>query len=205
MKSKLSENTELLDKELMIRCQSGDTEAFSEIYNRYKTSVYSYILRNIGDRERSEDLMQETFLRVFRNRDSYKPTAKFSSWLYRIAHNLFIDEKRKYWSRMVDLETETQNEKNLPSIITNVTEKSQNSLDSLDDRNLMDKLREALNALSEEQREVMILNKFQGLSYGEISEILEISPESVKQRAYRAHTHLRKLLLPYVKDRVKTK
>ena len=188
------------DEELMLACKEDRGEALEEIYRRYYRKIYSYVCRNFHRKELAEDIVQEAFLRVYRGRKNYEPSAKFSVWLYRIARNLCIDESRRYWNRNVTRESDTT-----------VNEEQQSPLDTLQDsrtdvRQRMDeekdmlRIQEAIEQLSPAQREVIILNKFQGLSYQEIGEIIGSNTESVKQKAYRAHLRLRDLLEPLLKE-----
>src|SRR5690606_8184608 len=91
---------EVSDEDLMLVCQTGKTEALDEIYRRYYRPMLLFIVRLVQNRDLAEDLVQETFLRVYNNRHSWEPKSKFSSWIYRIARNLCIDEKRRYWNRL---------------------------------------------------------------------------------------------------------
>ncbi len=193
----------ITDEELMLACQKGNETALEALYQRHYRPIFLYIARMMGNkRDLAEDLAQETFIRIYVNRASWKPQAKFTAWLYRIARNLCIDEKRRYWNRNVHAES---------SMVSNDESRDIPFLDRIEDENgdarhaLESKMHEnlikqAINQLSEEQREVIVLNKYQGLSYGEIAEILGVSAESVKQRAYRAHLKLRTILEPVLKD-----
>jgi len=184
------------DEELMLACQKGDSKALDKLYKRYYQRIYSFIRRYVNDNDKAQDILQETFLRVFNWREKYAPTAKFASWLYRIARNLCIDEKRRYWNRMVELDSQAGLDENSQGPIEVEPEKGFNPREALDDSDRMETIRSAIESLSEEQRDVIVLNKYQGLSYQEIGEVLGISTESVKQRAYRAHLKLREMLEP---------
>jgi RNA polymerase sigma-70 factor (ECF subfamily) len=186
------------DEQLMLACQQGREEALDELYQRYYRPVLAFIFRVVQDRQLAEDLVQETFLRVYNNRLTWQPKSKFTSWLYRIARNLCIDEKRRYWNRLVTMDSQySDRDDDMPSsFLDRVEDESANAREACarqDDERL---IQSAINQLSEEQREVILLNKYQGLTYIEISDILGVTPESVKQRAYRAHLRLRELLEP---------
>lgn len=185
----------------MIACQQGDSKALDKLYLRYYQKIFAFILRYVNDSDRAQDILQETFLRVYNWREKYAPTAKFASWLYRIARNLCIDEKRKYWNRMVDLDSQSRLEEDSQGPIDLESDKGFDPRQQLDETIKMDLIRKAIESLSEEQRDVILLNKYEGLSYQEIGEILNISTESVKQRAYRAHLRLREILEPLLAER----
>ena len=188
------------DEDLMMACKEDHGEALEEIYRRYYRKIYSYVCRNYMRREQAEDITQEAFLRVYRGRKNYQPTAKFSVWLYRIARNLCIDESRRYWNRNVTRESETTLDENQLSPIESLADSGNDVRQKLDEENDMNAIRQAVSQLSPEQREVIVLNKFQGLSYQEIGEIIGSNTESVKQKAYRAHLRLRDILAPLIKE-----
>lgn len=184
----------------MLACQNGDDKALEQLYRRYYQRIYSFVLRYVKEPEKAKDILQETFLRVFNWREKYAPTAKFASWLYRIARNLCIDEKRRYWNRMIDLDSQSRLNEDQQGPIEMQVEPGFDARERLEQDKKMEKIKQAIYSLSDEQRDVIILNKYQGLSYQEIGEILGISTESVKQRAYRAHLKLRELLEPLARE-----
>lgn len=180
----------------MVACSQGDTAALDELYRRYQGAIFGFAFRYLGNVETARDMLQETFLRVHRSRQQYHPSSKFSSWLFRIARNLCIDEKRRYWNRQVmatsqmaapDRESDTD-------ILESFADDKPTAAEQLGDHEVSRRIREAIDQLSDEQKEVLLMSKYQGLTYREIGEILGISTESVKQRAYRAHVRLRELL-----------
>jgi RNA polymerase sigma-70 factor (ECF subfamily) len=188
------------DEELMLACKEDHGEALEEIYKRYHRQVYYFVCRNYSRKDQAEDIAQEAFLRVYRGRKTYEPTAKFAVWLFRIVRNLCIDESRRYWNRNVSRETETTFEEDQNSPIDLVADDGADVRTALDEERDMRTIQNAIQMLSEEQREVIVLNKFHGLSYQEIGEIIGSSAESVKQKAYRAHLRLREMLKPLLKE-----
>ena len=190
----------LSDEELMLACKADNGAALEEIYRRYYKQIYGFVYRNTNRKELTEDIVQEAFLRVYRSRKSYKPTAKFAVWLYRIVRNLCIDEGRRYWNRNVSREAESTLVEDQQSPIDLLTADEKDVRQRMDEANDMNTIRAAVDQLSPEQREVILLNKFQGLSYQEIAEIIDSNTESVKQKAYRAHLKLREMLEPLLKE-----
>lgn len=192
----------LTDEQLMMACQRGRQEALEELYRRHHRAVFGFVLRLVQDCQLAEDLVQETFLRVYGNRERWQPRSKFTSWLYRIARNLCIDEKRRYWNRLVHCDADMR---------VGESGDSQSVIDLREDNNFnarqkcaqavhAEMIKRAVNSLSHDQREVIILNKYQGLSYIEIADILGVTAESIKQRAYRAHLKLREILRPIMEE-----
>lgn len=186
------------DEELMLACQRGRADALDALYQRYYRQVFLFVLRMMQNRELAEDIVQETFLRVYCNRDSWQPRSKFTSWMYRIARNLCIDEKRRYWNRLIQADSQIfdSNGENNQSFLDRVEDSGNNAHSHYVAKINEEAIKKAINQLSDEQREVIIMNKYQGMSYIEIAEALGATPESIKQRAYRAHLKLRQLLKP---------
>ncbi len=193
---------ETTDEQLMLACQKGREDALEILYKRFYRQIFLFIVRIVQDRHLAEDLAQETFLRIYNNRTAWQPRSKFSSWIYRIARNLCIDEKRRYWNRMVHMDSQFKEsaEFGQSTFLSRVEDNNGDARDAYYSKIDEDTIKQAINQLSEEQREVIILNKYQGLSYQEIGEILGASPESIKQRAYRAHLKLRRILEPILKE-----
>jgi len=193
-------DSDVTDEQLMLWCQKGRDEALEELYHRYHRPVLLFIFRIVRQWDLAEDLVQETFIRVYNNRKSWQPRSKFTSWLYRIARNLCIDEKRRYWNRKVHFDSQFGNPNNPSSFLDGIEDVKSNAREQFARKIDEDTIKAAINQLSEEQRDVIILNKYQGLSYIEIAEILGASPESIKQRAYRAHLKLRQILGPLLEE-----
>ncbi|MBE7559641.1 sigma-70 family RNA polymerase sigma factor [bacterium] len=186
----------LTDEELMTLCREGDGRALEVLFGRFQQPIYNFCLRFLRDPGRAEDVLQETFLRLYSNRGNWEPEARFASWAFRIARNLCVDEVRRYWNRQVFPESQLALEGEVADFLDNQVGPAVDPRDSLDQEKIGRIIEEAVGRLSEEQREVVILSKYHGLSYPEIAEILSVSPESVKQRAYRAHLRLREILEP---------
>ena len=187
---------DLSDEELMAACRRDDGAALEEIYKRYHRRMYAFVFRNFKRKEQVEDIVQEIFFRVYRERKRYKSSGRFSVWLYRIALNLCIDETRRYWNRYVSRETELGSGSDLPEFLETVSNKQEGVRDLMDDDRKSRILEQALMQLTDQQREILILNKFEGLTYREIGEITEQSADAIKQHAYRAFLKLRNLLEP---------
>lgn len=189
MKKKI-ENTIPTDEELIGRFQDGDIYAFEQIVKRYKDQLLNYAYRFLGAIEDSEDIVQETFLRVFRKRKAYRNIAKFSTWIYTITGNLAKTElrrrrKKKLFSisglKYTNKEYEIPDRKRGP--------------DERADGVVMDEIiQKAIDSLSPKFREVIILRDIQELSYDEISKIIKIPLGTVKSRVNRARLKLQEIL-----------
>jgi RNA polymerase sigma-70 factor, ECF subfamily len=180
------------DEDLMEQFQMGTLEAFDILVSRYREPLTNYVYRFVGDQRECEDLLQETFLRVYRNRHSYRRIAKFSTWLYTIAGNLARSEYRKRKRRRLyslqsvnrddeEYEVEIPDDTTLPDI---------HAESRLQDRHIQ----EALKQIPEEFREVVVLRDVQQLAYEEIAEITGLPMGTVKSRINRGRTKLQGLL-----------
>lgn len=167
----------LSDEELMIRYQAGGEAAFEEIYARYGKKIYGFLMRRLGQPDDCAELFQETFLRLHRGRSSYKPEMPFKTWLYTIANNLVRDSLRiKMRSRPA-----------------RATEGIENSLERAipDGKYKLQSFKEAFASLTDDQREAIVLSRFEGLKYEEISRVTGRSTEAVNQLIQRALRHVR--------------
>jgi RNA polymerase sigma-70 factor (ECF subfamily) len=188
------------DVRLMLRVRADDAEAFEELVLRYQNRLVSLLAHLTGRRDMAEDLAQDVFLRVYRARKGYVPGSKFSTWLFTIAHNVAANAQRTLARRR---------EVNL--VGAPGSESGGNALDAaavaasglmptrqLDKSELRDIVMLAVAALNERQREAVLLNKFEHLSYEEIAEVMQMSPSAVKSLLTRARTNLRDILEPYL-------
>lgn len=183
---------ELSDEELMEQLQAGVVEALDILVDRYSERLSNYLYGFVGDEQKVNDLLQETFIRVFRNRHSYERIAKFSTWLYTIAGNLARTEYRKskrdpttsiYRTTRDDEEYELQ----LPD--------GHRHPDRLADQPIYrEEIQKALQQLDEPFREAVILRDKQQLSYKEIAEITDAPIGTVKSRIHRGREQLQELL-----------
>lgn len=180
------------DEELIERFQEGDLYAFELIVKRYKNQLLNFIYRFLGNAEEAEDLVQETFLRVYRNRKAYQKVAKFSTWIYTIAGNLAKTELRKRKRRRFFSISELgYNDKDY-----DISDENYNPERDVDGRIKESIIHEKIMELSPKFREVIILRDVQQLSYEEISEIVNIPLGTVKSRVNRGRLKLQEKLKP---------
>ena len=178
------------DEQLIKQFQDGDLYAFEMIVHRYKNQLVNFVYNFLGNRIDSEDVVQETFLRVYKNKHRYKQIAKFSTWIYTIASNLAKTElrrrKRRRFFSISQLGFE-EKDYDIPD--------SAFSPDKVIEEDLKGKeIREEINKLPEKFREVVVLRDIQEFSYEEISRILHIPIGTVKSRANRGRLRLQKQL-----------
>lgn len=180
------------DEDLMDRFQAGTIDAFNILADRYRDRLQNYVYRFVQDSARCEDMVQETFLRVYRNRHSYRRIAKFSTWLYTIAGNLGRSEYRKrkrrqvYSLQSVNRDSE-EYELQLPDPAKSPEERAALEMQ-------LDYLRKALDKLPEGFREVVVLRDVQQLSYEEVAEITGLPMGTVKSRIHRGRVQIQKML-----------
>jgi len=191
------------DEELMLTYQKGSKEAFEELFARYRTRLFNYFRRSLGDLVQAGDLLQTLFLRVHRARDTYQPAAAFSTWIYTIARNLVRDALDKERAERARRETTRQSRRETDEEPVPVEERiaDEHTVPEtrLHRKELAARLQQALLSLSLEQREVILLSKYEELSFSEIAAILGCSVTAAKVRAFRALKALR-VALGDVKD-----
>ena len=187
-----SELSLMSDEDLMTQFQAGVVEAFDILVSRYKDPLTNYIYRFLGDMKECEDLLQETFLRVYRNRHSYRRIAKYSTWLYTIAGNLARSEYRKRKRRrLYSLQSVNRDEEEYEVEIPDETFSPDRHTESVfQDQHIQD----ALKKIPQEFREVVVLRDVQQLAYEEIADITGLPMGTVKSRINRGRTKLQTLL-----------
>ncbi len=182
------------DEDLIGQFQAGTVEAFNILVDRYSERLMHYLYGFLSDRKLCEDLLQETFLRLYRNRHSYRRIATFSTWLYTIAGNLARSEYRKRQSkrrRMYSIQSVNLDNEEYELAIPNESL----SPDRHTESTLQDKyIQKALDAIPSYFREVVVLRNIQQLSYDEIAKITGLPMGTVKSRINRGRTKLQVLL-----------
>jgi RNA polymerase sigma-70 factor (ECF subfamily) len=166
---------------------------------RYQGRLVSLLEHQVGDRDQAEDLAQEVFLRVYRARKSYVAGAKFSTWLFTIANNVASNALRSR-SRRREVGLRTPEGSGVGSPWDRVIQASSGQMPvrRVDKAEMRDIVRLALEALNERQRMAVLLSKFEGMSYADIAEAMELSPQAVKSLLARARVNLREVLEPYL-------
>jgi RNA polymerase sigma-70 factor (ECF subfamily) len=190
--------SELTDSELAQRFLDGEQRAFGELVGRYDQRLLNFVYRTVGDRERAQDLVQETFVRVYRHLHRFDQNRKFSTWIYTIAGNLAKNELRnRSRNPLVLFQTirknweadhrplEWEDERSMPD-------------DLFRKRHLREKVEEAVQHLPEHHRIVFVLREIEGRSYEEIAEITGTNLGTVKSRLNRARNNFARIIAPMV-------
>jgi RNA polymerase sigma-70 factor, ECF subfamily len=174
---------ELTDFQVVERIQSGDNDAFDELMRRYKRPVVNFIYRMLGDASEADDVAQEVFVRVYQHIGEFTPRAKFSTWLFALAHNAALDRSR--WRKRHP----TESLDSVPEAATATSVADQTHINEVGKH-----IATAVAALPEDQRTAIVLAEYQGMSYAEIAAIMRCSEKSVESRLYRAKQTLRERL-----------
>jgi len=189
------------DVALMLRVKAGDEGAFEKLVAAYQDRLISVFYHLVRDRSMAEDLAQETFLRVYRARLGYEPKAKFSTWLFHIAHNLASNKRRDRGRRKeVDLNPDDSGPLGSRPEEQILKEKSaMMPARQVAKTELQTIVQDALSELNERQQMAVLLNKFEGMSYADIAATMELTPAAVKSLLSRAREPLRGKLESYVR------
>jgi RNA polymerase sigma-70 factor (ECF subfamily) len=175
----------LSDQELMALVQGGDYSPASEIYDRYSARIYNFAFRFLKNAEAAEDATQEVFVKMLRHANQFQGDAKLSTWLFSIAANWCRDYLRKADNKAKESE----------DVLVTLPAPSDTSPErKLEQREDERRIQRALQQLTPEQREAILLSRYQGLSYAEIAQIAGCSEGAVKTRVFRAMETLKKAL-----------
>ena len=184
------------DQQVVVYAQKGREDAYRELISRYERPVFSLIFRMVRDKETSEDLAQETFIKVLNNIDRYLPEFKFSSWLFKIANNITIDFLRR---RQID----TISIEGAPDAVTAESKRAtaialasggESPLQELESKELGEQIERAIGKLRPEYRACILLRHVEDYSYDEIAEIVKLPLGTVKTYIHRARAELRDTL-----------
>jgi RNA polymerase sigma-70 factor (ECF subfamily) len=176
------------DAQLMLRVREGDETSFALLLERHRGPVVNFLHRMVQNRAISEELAQEVFLRVYRSRESYEPTAKFTTWLFRIATHLALNWIRDHKK---DRSVESLNEELLEGVERQVADRQTSIEEHLVYAVKLKEVRQAIESLPEKQRAAVLMHKYQGLEYTQIAGGLKCSESAVKSLLFRAYETLR--------------
>ena len=179
----------------MLAFKAGDAGAFKVLVLRHRGPVFNFILRSLGDRQRAEDALQETWLKVVRSSAEWQPKARFTTWVYTIARNLCVDSLRREGYRRADsldaVASDDAEERPLSERVAGDAPAPDRAAHNANVRPLLEK---ALASLPDEQREVFLLREYQGISFKEIAEVTGTNENTVKSRMRYALEGLRNRL-----------
>jgi RNA polymerase sigma-70 factor (ECF subfamily) len=176
------------DVQLMLRVKDGDGASFALLLEKYRVSVTHFLYRMVQDQPVAEELAQEVFLRVYKSRETYEPTAKFTTWLYRIATHLALnwlrDGKNERGQERLDEVVDDGPVRELPDRTPSVEQRMVH-------RVKVDEVRRAVAALPAKQRAAVLMHKYEEMEYSQIAKILTCSESAVKSLLFRAYETLR--------------
>ena len=188
----------------MLAYQAGDEGAFDRIVEAYSAQVFALLTRFLGQKPGREDLVQEVFLRVVRARERYEPTARFSTWLYRIVFNLSVNETQRAGIKEV---RPGDGSSGLESGASDAMsefkdERIEDPSERMMQNDVVQAVRVAIAQLPEQQRMALVLAKYHELPYVEIATVLGSSEKAVKSLVHRARENLRETLAPYLQGEI---
>jgi RNA polymerase sigma-70 factor (ECF subfamily) len=187
--------SELHDTLLMRKVAAGEQAAFAELLRRYEAPILTFCYSFTRDRGSAEDLAQETFLRVYRNAARYEPVAKLSTWLYKIAANLCINELKKNRLRpSLTLDEPAGADPEGTRVIERLSSTSAAPLNEAEHHEAQALIRRAIDHLPDDQRTTLVLVEYHHLQYQEIAEVLGVGVSAIKMRVKRARETLRETL-----------
>ncbi|MDP9054603.1 MAG: RNA polymerase sigma factor [Acidobacteriota bacterium] len=182
-----------LDTQLMLRVKDGDEDSFRVLLEKYRSPVIHFVYRMVQERPVAEELSQEVFLRVFRSRGSYEPTARFTTWLFRIATHLALnwlrDGKHERAHQRLDAPRDSEQEGNLPA--REVSDREPSVEQRMVYQTRLQEIRDAIALLPEKQRAAVLMHKYGEMEYSQIANVLECSESAVKSLLFRAYETLR--------------
>ncbi|HWG59961.1 MAG TPA: sigma-70 family RNA polymerase sigma factor [Candidatus Acidoferrales bacterium] len=185
------------DVQLMLEVRAGDDASFEFLLRKYRAPLVNFLFRMVRDTATAEDLAQEVFLRIYRARRQYAPSAKFTTWLFRIATNLALNSIRdnRHRKMEVSLDAPANDEdaapRELPAREMRIDER-------LVEQDRMETIRRAVASLPEKQRAAVLLHKYEEMDYAEIAKILDCSESALKSLLFRAYETLRVQLAPLI-------
>jgi RNA polymerase sigma-70 factor, ECF subfamily len=188
----------LSDAQIMLRVKAGDDSAFDYLVQKYRRPMLNFMYRMAHNSAVAEDMAQEVFLRVYRSRENYEASAKFTTWLYRIASNLAVnrarDTRHERPENTVSLDEPDQN----TGLTMDVADDSLTAEEAILRRERLAAIRQRVQALPERQRMAVIMHKYQQMDYRQIAEILKLSESAIKSLLFRAYETLRGQLKEFV-------
>ena len=185
------------DETLVAQFQAGQQDAFDELMRRYKSKIFAYLQRSVGNYEDAEDLTIDVFVKVYRALDTWQPKAKFSTWLYKIAANLAIDHHRAKARNPI----QPWDDDEIPESRLTATDLASNPVKTVEEKERGRIIREALEQLSPQQKAAFMLCRYEGRTIKEAAETLGIAEGTVKIHLHRAVKRLQEILRPLWENR----
>jgi RNA polymerase sigma-70 factor (ECF subfamily) len=188
----------LTDAQIMLRVKGGDEAAFEYLVQKYRRPMLSFMYRMAHNSAVAEDLAQEVFLRVYRSREKYEASAKFSTWLYRIASNLAVNHARDTRHQRPENTVSLDEPDQESGLTMDLPDNSLTAEESIVRRERLAAIRQRVEALPERQKMALIMHKYQQMDYRQIAEVLKLSESAIKSLLFRAYETLRVQLKEFV-------
>ena len=186
------------DAEVMLRAKAGDQSAFEYLVQKYRRPMVSFMYRMARNAAAAEDLAQEVFLRVYRSRQSYEASAKFTTWLYRIATNLAVNHTRDTRHERPEVQVSLDEPDEESGTTLELPDGALNAEQAMVRRERMLAIRKKVEGLPEQQRLAVIMHKYQQMDYRQIAEVLNKSESATKSLLFRAYETLREQLKDFI-------
>ena len=188
----------LSDADVMLKVKTGDESAFAFLVQKYRRPMVSFMYRMCRNSATAEELAQEVFLRVYRSRTTYEPTAKFSTWIYRIATNLAVNHARDTRHERPEKSVRLDEPDSETGTTPDLADSSLTAEEQMLQRERMTMIRAKVQALPERQRLAVIMHKYQQMDYRQVAEVLKLSESATKSLLFRAYETLRDQLKEFV-------
>jgi len=186
------------DAEVMLRVKAGDQSAFDYLVQKYRRPLVSFMYRMARNTTAAEDLAQEVFLRVYRSRQTYEASAKFTTWLYRIATNLAVNHARDTRHERPEVTVSLDEPDEETGTTMDLADGKISAEEALVRRERMLAIRGKVEALPERQKLAVIMHKYQQMDYKQIAEVLKLSESATESLLFRAYETLREQLREFL-------
>jgi RNA polymerase sigma-70 factor, ECF subfamily len=186
------------DADVMLRVKAGDDSAFDYLVQKYRRPMVNFMYRMAHNAAGAEDLAQEVFLRVYRSRESYEASAKFTTWLYRIATNLAVNHARDTRHERPENQVSLDEPDEESGRTLDVPDATPSVEENLVRRERVMAIRQRVEALPERQRIAVVMHKYQQMDYRQIADVLKLSESATKSLLFRAYETLREQLREFV-------
>jgi RNA polymerase sigma-70 factor (ECF subfamily) len=188
----------LSDAQIMLRVKAGDDSAFEYLVQKYRRPMLSFMYRMAHSTTVAEDLAQEVFLRVYRSREKYEASAKFTTWLYRIASNLAVNHARDTRHQRPENTVSLDEPDQETGLTLDLPDTSLTAEEAIVRRERLAAIRQRVEALPDRQKMALIMHKYQQMDYRQIAEVLKLSESAIKSLLFRAYETLREQLKEFV-------
>jgi RNA polymerase sigma-70 factor (ECF subfamily) len=188
----------LNDAQIMLRVKAGDDSAFEYLVQKYRRPMLGFMYRMAHSTTVAEDLAQEVFLRVYRSREKYEASAKFTTWLYRIASNLAVNHARDTRHQRPENTVSLDEPDQETGLTLDLPDASLTAEEAMVRRERLAAIRQRVEALPERQKMALIMHKYQQMDYRQIAEVLKLSESAIKSLLFRAYETLREQLKEFV-------